>query len=559
MSQLPAILIADPDEDGWLAQSIERRFGRDYEILAERTGASGLARLAELEGGGAPVALVLAVRRLPDISWESFLNQAHPRCPTARRALVVGWTETWGPIADAREDLIRAAALGVIDSFLVTSGGEADERFYAAVSDVLAAWAGDTAPRFEAVRVVGERWAEETHALRDVLHRSSVPAGFYDADSPEGQRLLATAGAAGPLPVAILHDGRVLSRPTAHEIASAFGLGLDERDRRSDIVVVGAGPAGLAAAVNAASEGLEVTVVEGEAHGGQAGTSSMIRNYLGFPRGISGAELSARAFSQAVLFGTQFLIGRRAVELRSEDEIRVVVLDDGTELRSRAVVLAMGVSYRRLGERLDRFVGRGVYYGAAMTEAPAMRGEPAVVVGGANSAGQAAVYLARFASSVTLIVRGPSLEIGMSDYLIRELEALPNVAVRTASQVVDADGHGRLEAVVVRDDLGATERLPAVGAFVLIGAVPRTDWLPEAIARDESGYVRTSSASQGSSPFATGIEGVFAVGDVRAGSVKRVASAVGEGSVVVPTLHKYLARTAAAARGGTEAAGGTRA
>jgi thioredoxin reductase (NADPH) len=351
------------------------------------------------------------------------------------------------------------------------------------------------------------------------------------------------------VPVAVFHDGRILVQPTASDIAMAVGANAAPAETRFDLVIIGAGPAGLAAAVYGASEGLNVLVIDHDTHGGQAGTSSLIRNYLGFPSGISGQDLAARAYRQAYFLGAKFLFGRRAVGLGVDGEDRAVALDDGTEIRGRAVILATGVEYRRLGvPRLERLIGRGVYYGAATSEAPAMRGEDVIVVGGANSAGQAAVHLCRFARSVTLVVRGPSIEETMSEYLVREIGASGKVVVLTNTEIVDARGEQRLAAVTLRDaTTGLASELPVAAAFILIGAIPRTDWLPPQILRDDHGYVLTGDASElrsrpARSPVETSLAGVFAVGDARAGSTKRIASAVGEGSVAVRYVHDHIAR-----------------
>jgi thioredoxin reductase (NADPH) len=368
------------------------------------------------------------------------------------------------------------------------------------------------------------------------------------------------------LPIAILHDGRVFVQPTAIEIVEALGMNAARATPSAvDVAIIGAGPAGLAAAVYAASEGLSVVVIEAEVFGGQAGTTSLIRNYLGFPNGLSGADLAQRAYEQARSFGAQFLIARKAIDLRTDGDERILTLEESSavdshrpvplvpvkvEVRSRAVVLATGVSYRRIGiESVDAFVGRGVFYGAATTEAPVMRGEEVFVVGGANSAGQAALHISRFAAKVTILVRGSSLAQGMSDYLVREIEASPNIAVRLNHEIAGARGDQRLRSLILRDRLlGSTEEVPAMAAFILIGATPRTAWLPSELERDDRGFILTGSRLSSSSAdgkefaFGTSLPGVFAVGDVRAGAAQRVASAVGEGSVAIRDVHEYLGR-----------------
>ncbi len=413
-------------------------------------------------------------------------------------------------------------------------------------------------PRFEAFQVVGEQWAPRSHEIRDLLSRNSVPFGFHPVDTQEGQALLQGAGATGErLPVVVGFDGRVLVDPSNAELAAALGIKTRPERKTYDVTVVGAGPAGLAAAMYGASEGLLTAVLEHEALGGQAGTSSMIRNYLGFPRGVSGSELAQRASEQAWILGADFIYGPSATGLGTAEPDRVVSLGDGAAATSRVVVLATGVTWRRLGvPSLEALVGVGVFYGAAASEAPAMRGQEVYVVGGANSAGQAAVHLAKYAARVTMLVRADSLARAMSDYLIREIEGTPNIDVRCRTEVVDGQGDGRLTALTLTDrGSGLTETAPATALFILIGAEPHTDWLPDSIRRDRWGFVLTGAdlltdgrlpagwpLERPPMPFETSLPGVFAVGDVRHGSIKRVASAVGEGSVAIRLIHDYLSQ-----------------
>ncbi len=541
------VVLADAGRLAEVRAVLQRRFGSDYEILGCTTRAESLARLSELTAAGRDAALVIVGRRLADASGGEVLADALVTAPGASRGLLVDWAEAWGRDPEAKSDLVRASVLGQFDRLVVAPTADPDEAFFGGISELLDLWARRRHSGFEAVQVVGERWSPETHTLRDMLERSSIPAAFHEPGSSVGQRLLRLASANAGLPVAVFHDGRVLVQPSVTDIAMAVGANAGPADARCDLIIVGAGPAGLAAAVYGASEGLDVLVIDHDTHGGQAGTSSLIRNYLGFPSGISGQDLAARAYRQAYFLGAKFLFGCRAVGLRADGDDRAVALDDGTDVQGRAVILATGVEYRRLGvARLERLVGRGVYYGAATSEAPAMRDEDVIVVGGANSAGQAAVHLCRFARTVTLVVRGPSIKETMSEYLVREIEASGKVVVVTNTEVVDALGEHRLAAVTLRDALTGqtTERLVAA-AFILIGATPRTDWLPPDIRRDESGFVLTGDASEylpglQGSPLRTSMAGVFAVGDARAGSTKRIASAVGEGSVAVRYVHEYL-------------------
>jgi thioredoxin reductase (NADPH) len=552
-----SILVVDVEEQepSQVLIQLRRRYGSDYDIVVERSADAGLQRLARMRDEGREVAIVLAGRRLPDGSGIDFLAQARRFDRSAKRAVLVSWADAWGGDPAGTEALARATALGEVDNYVLEPAVDPDEQFHHAIGELIDEWARRHRPGFEVIRIVGDRWSEDTHRLRDGLDRSSVPFGFYEPHSPEGRALLEQAGASGPLPIAIFHDGRVFLQPRPIDIVEALGLALTAGPIIFDVAVVGAGPAGLAAAVHAASEGLRVLVIESEVIGGQAATSSMIRNYLGFPRGLSGAELTLRAYQQAWYFGAKFLIARRATALRPDGDLRVLTLDDGSEVRTRAVVLAVGVSYLRMQiPSLDALVGRGVFYGGAATEAQALRGEEVFVVGGANSAGQAAVHLARFAAMVTLLVRGPSIATGMSRYLVHEIEAASNIAVRLNTEIVAAGGEERLRSLTLRDRAAnTTEAVPATAVFVLIGAVPRTAWLPEEVQRDARGFVLTGgglaragdSGGGRTAPLETSLPGVYAVGDVRADSIKRVASCVGEGSVAIRFVHEYLAARAA--------------
>jgi thioredoxin reductase (NADPH) len=457
----------------------------------------------------------------------------------------------------ASEPLLTAMTLGQIDDFFAKPWGPPEEHLYPGISEVISAWWRATASsRLELVRVVGPRWSHRSHELRDLLSRNGIPSGFYDSGSDQGRQLLAEhgRGATGP-PALLLFDGRVLADPSTEEVAEALGVCTRPDGGRYDVTIVGAGPAGLAAAVHAASEGLRTLVLEREAPGGQAGTTSMIRNYLGFPRGVSGSDLARRAREQALLFGAEFVYTQSARGLRAGGSELVLTLGDGTETTSRALIVTTGVAYRRLdAPGMERLLGAGVFYGAAVTEASAMTGKDVYVVGGANSAGQAAVHLGRYAASVTLLVRGPTLAAGMSDYLTREIGRAGNITVRPRTRVISAHGAGRLEELLLRDDeRDRAERVSAEALFILIGAEPRTDWLAGVVERDRHGFLLTGadlaadparitqSPRRVPLPMETSLPGVFAAGDVRHGSVKRVASAVGEGAVSVQVVHQYLA------------------
>jgi thioredoxin reductase (NADPH) len=458
--------------------------------------------------------------------------------------------------------LQRATALGRIDTFVMKEWVTPEEWLYPQVQEALTAWTLAHRPRHVVYRIVGDQWAPRSHQLRDFLSRNGVPFEFVAADSDRGQQLLRDFDIdAARLPAAIHAGGRVLYDPAPADLAASHGIATRPSQPIYDLAVLGAGPAGLAAGVYGASEGLRTLVIEPDALGGQAGTSSLIRNYLGFTRGIGGAELAHRAWEQAVLFGAEFMFTQPASRLTARGADRVITFREGTEVIARAVLIAVGVTYRRLPiPALDRLVGSGVFYGAAGVEAPALAGEHVYVVGGANSAGQAALHLAKFAARVTLLIRGDSLTAGMSAYLVTQIEAAPTIDVRLHTRLVDGHGESRLEGLTLEDTkTGRREEVPAAGVFILIGAQPHTDWLRDAVRLDDHGFVLTGAdvptetwgLPRAPLPFESSLPGVFAAGDVRHGSVKRVAGAVGEGSVTVGSVHRYLAeRDASTSNGG---------
>jgi len=541
------VLLAVDDEPAAAALvelELRKRYGADYRVVCERSPQAALLALEDARDRGEQVAVLLADLSMPEMTGLEFLCRAHELHPGARRVVLFDWTDrtVGGPA-------LRAWTLGQVDDWITKPIHAADEHFHQGVSAFLYGWAQQHRPGAEMVQVVGRRWDARSQEIRDLLSRNSVRYGFHEPDSPAGRALLDRAGAGGAaLPVLVTFDGQVLVNPPNGEVAAALGIPTSADTRTYDVVIVGAGPAGLAAAVYGGSEGLRTAMLEQEAIGGQAGSSSLIRNYLGFPRGVSGTELAVRALQQAGMFGAGIVFGR-ATGITAAGDDRVVTLADGGQITARAVVVATGVSYRRLGiASLEARVGVGVFYGAAASEAQAVQGADVYVVGGANSAGQAALHLAGYAARVTLLVRGASLRAIMSDYLIRQIDAAANVDVRHRTEVVEATGEGRLTGLVLRDHgTGTTATVPAGALFVLIGAEPHTSWLPPAIQRDRHGYVLTGTdvrpAPTGRPPllFETSMPGVFAVGDVRHGSVKRVASSVGEGSVAIRLLHDYLA------------------
>jgi thioredoxin reductase len=545
------VVMRDDDTRATVTTELDRRYGRDYEVV----GCAGADDAGErLTGSALPVAAVFGGLGTADPDGLDVLRGLHRDHPGAMAVAVV----RWGAFDTARP-IFEALTLGQLDRWLTVPETVGDEEFHKAVTEILEEWSARQGGGFEAVRMIGDRWSERAQHLRDTLMRNRIPLGFYEATSPEGQSMLAGLHLDEPrLPVVQLRfqpDRPVLQDPSDLEIADAFGL-LTPLDAAAvyDVVVVGSGPAGLGASVYAASEGLNTLVLEPEAIGGQAGTSSLIRNYPGFKDGISGNRLAFSAYLQAWSFGSTFHFMRSGQGITLEDGLLRLTLSDGASVVTRTAVVATGATWRRLGvAELEAFTGRGVFYGAAVTEAPAMRGRHVFVIGGGNSAGQAAVYLSRFADKVSVLIRRGSLADTMSDYLIRELEALPNVDVRSRAQVVGGSGSDFLETVTVRDlDTGA-ETVESAVLFVLIGSEPRTDWVGGALARDRWGFLLTGAQllDDDVSPawpldrppalLETSTPGVFAAGDVRSGSVKRVASAVGEGALAVTLVHAHLA------------------
>jgi thioredoxin reductase (NADPH) len=530
-----------------LVGELKARYGAHYRIRPS-SAAEAPALLEQLREEGADVPLVLTDQWLPGSAGAQVLARARELFPTARRALLMSWGDQ-----STVAGVLAAEALGQIDFRLTRPMWSPDEQFHRAITDSLEEWWRQHGGQFPVVTVIGEQTSARVHEMRDLAARNNVTFAFRSAESEEGRAALQGMGAdpsAGP--VVALYNGVVLTNPTNTDVVAAIGADRAIRIRPAattyDVVIVGAGPAGLAAAVYGASEGLRTALLEREAFGGQAGTSSRIRNYLGFPRGISGAELAWRAFEQASMFGTHVLYNP-AISLVAEGDLRVVGLADGSAVTSRAVVIATGVSYRRLEvPELESLTGAGVFYGAATTEAEALAAKRAFVVGGGNSAGQAALHLSKYARRVSILVRTESLAASMSEYLIREIRATGNIDVRYRTEVTGTIGDGQLEQLRLRHgDAGETTTEPADGLFIMIGAKPITQWLPEAVARDQWGYILTGSdvaegwtRQRGPYVLETSTPGVFAAGDVRHGAVKRVASAVGEGSIAIRLVHDYL-------------------
>ena len=552
MNPVLLLVIDDPASRHEMTGRLEGRFGTDYTIESSASPAA-LDRLAALRDQGVPVAMVLADVRMAPTDGIELLSQVRRLVPTAARIAL----QERGDRRAART-ILRAAALGRIDSGLAKPVAPRDEDFFVAITEYLADWAWITRPVVDAVKVVGDPGSRNVRNMVDLLRRQGVPSGVHTPDSAEGREVLRKMARDVPLPVVQVLNDPPLSDPSLEELADQFQGAPDVGTTLYDLAVVGGGPAGLGAAVYGASEGLSTLVIEHEAMGGQAGTSSMIRNYLGFPRGVSGRRLASHGAAQAIRFGATFHLARSVTGLRADDDILRLSLSNDTEICARTVLLACGVSYRRLSvASVEELVGAGVFYGAATGEAPALEGLDAYVVGAGNSAGQAALHLARYASSVTLVVRGSDLERSMSNYLVREIHAHDRVTVCAHTEVVDGGGVGRLEWLTLRDNrTGDRNDVAAAGLFLLIGAEPRTDWLPESMERDDRGFVLTGGAidharwplDRPPHAFETSMPGVFAAGDVRSGSVNRVAAAAGEGAVTVPMIHSVLATTAAERR-----------
>lgn len=538
----------DPGVSRAVARDLRRQYGEQFRVLRASSGQEAVEALRELKLRGDAVAVLLADYRMPGMNGIEFLEQAMDLFPRARRALLTAYADT--------DAAIQAINLVDVDAYLLKPWDPPEEKLYPVVDQMVQAWRAGPDVVADGVRLVGHRWSAPSFRARDLLARNAVPYRWYSVEEPEGQRLLEAAGA-GPddVPVIVTPDGVVLKAPTETELAAVVGLSTAPEADFYDLVVVGGGPAGLGAAVYGASEGLRTVLVEREATGGQAGQSSRIENYLGFPNGVSGSQLADRARRQARKFGAELLLTRDCVALEAHGPKRVVRFDDGSSVAAHAVVLATGVSYRSLGvPGADDLTGRGVYYGSAMTEAAACAGTEVFVVGGANSAGQAAVFFARYASSVHLLVRGPSLEASMSHYLVEQLAAIGNVHLHTCTTVAEAHGDGHLEQVTLQDArTGERTTHDAGHLFVFIGGQPRTQWLDGVVVRDERGFIRTGPGllDDGRRPqgwsldrdpwlLESSLPGVFVAGDVRAESVKRVASAVGEGAMAVTLVHRYL-------------------
>jgi thioredoxin reductase (NADPH) len=544
----PILLAVDDDVNVLEAvvQDLRRHYGANYRIMRAAGGQAALDTLSQVKAREEAVALLISDQRMPGMTGVQFLERSRDLYPEARRVLLTAYADT--------EAAIQAINSARIHYYLNKPWDPPEEKLYPVLNDLLESWKGGYRPRFEGLTVLGHRWSPRDHEVRTFLSCNHVPYRWIDVDGEEGKKLVQERNIDGDgLPVVIFPDGAMLKNPPPGELAAKVGMSVQASQDFYDLIVVGAGPAGLAAAVYGASEGLKTLVIESEAPGGQAGTTSMIKNYLGFPQGITGAEMGRRALLQAKSFEAEF-VTQRASGMRIDGQYRYICLADGREVSSHVLLLAPGVQYRKLhvpgGEQLT---GRGIYYGAALVEAPSCKDADVYLVGGANSAGQAALHFSKYARKVIMLVRGPGLAATMSKYLIDEIGRTSNIVLRPNTQVIEALGDEHLEGLRLRGPDGE-EEVKAESLFVFIGAAPRTEWLPRDVLRDENGFILAGPdlRSNGKLPpewrenrepflLETSVPGVFVAGDVRHGSVKRVASAVGEGSIAVQFIHQYLA------------------
>lgn len=556
----PVILAVDdePSVLAAVARDLRRHYGADYDVQRAASGAEALALLAELKLANRVVSLLLVDQRMPEMTGVQLLAQALELYPDAKRVLLTAYADT--------DAAIRAINDVRLDHYLMKPWHPPEELLYPVLDDLLDDWRANFEPVFEGVRVIGHRWSAEGHHVRDFLARNLVPYRWLDIETDaEATQLRELAGAMeAPLPLVVLADGTALQKPSITELAEKVGLHTRASSETYDLIVVGTGPAGLASAVYGASEGLRTLLIEREAPGGQAGTSSSIENYLGFPVGLSGADLARRAVAQARRFGAEILTPMEAVRLETRNGYHMLQLSDGSTVASQALIVATGVSYRLLDvPGADRLAGAGLFYGAAITEALGVKDQDVFVVGAGNSAGQAALYLSRYARSVTLLVRGGSLADSMSRYLIERIEEIPNLAVRTGAAISALHGEQSLEELSILDSAtGTVSRVPARAVFVFIGASPRTDWLDGQLQLDQQGFILSGpdlerqpnrkpngwTAEREPYWLETSIPGIFVAGDVRRQSTKRIASAVGEGAMAVTFVHQHLRRPALAPR-----------
>ena len=549
MSAKPVILAVDDDNEvlGAVERDLKQRYRQKYRVVAAHSSAEAVKVAEELRRRGTPVALFLADQRMPEMSGTEFLSEMRKMHPGAKRTLLTAYADSAAAI-----DAINSVGL---DYYLMKPWDPPDQRLYPVIDDLLSDWTATARPSFEGVRVIGSRWSPQSYSTRDFLSRNQIPYHWIDIDNDASMRevaLSASNGDASRLPVVLLPDGTVLVQPTNADLGSKCGLQTSPARPYYDLAIIGAGPAGLACAVYGASEGLQVVLIEQNAPGGQAGTSSMIENYLGFPNGVTGALLAQRATTQAKKFGTEILVGHAVVGLRHHDPYKVVELSNGQEVACHALMLSSGMTVRELEvSGVDELLGKGVYYGAALSEAAMYRGQHVFVLGGANSAGQGALFFSRYAKQVTMIVRKPNLLPAMSNYLADRIKAAGNIDVIGNSEIVAVHGQDHLERIDVQNaETGETQSLKANALFIFIGVAPRTDAFSSLVATDERGFILTGEDVRGCGKpwplqrepmaFETNVPGVFAAGDARANANRRIAAAVGEGSAAIFSVHQYL-------------------
>lgn len=550
----PAILTIDDDPEVLraIARDLRQQYGDRFRIVRADSGASAVEALEQLKLRNETVALLLSDQRMPQMSGVEFIERATEMFPEAKRVLLTAYADT--------NAAIRAINSARLDYYLLKPWDPPEEQLYPVLDDLLNDWLSVYRPAFEGIRVIGDRWSPCSHNIKDFLARNQIPYQWLDIErEPEGQKLVDYVthnGNKPQLPLILLGDGEQLQQPTNIQLAEKIGLQTQAEKPFYDLVIVGGGPAGLAAAVYGASEGLSTVMIERQAPGGQAGSSSRIENYLGFPVGLSGGDLARRGVTQAKRFGVEILTPQEAVDVKLKDSYRIVTLADGSEITCHGLLLATGVSWRKLNvPGCEQLTGRGIYYGAAKTEAIACQDEHIYLIGGANSAGQAAMYFSQYASKVTMLVRGDSLTKSMSQYLIDQIAATPNIEVMTNTEVVEVKGDSNLEAItLLHNDTGEKETVATSSLFIFIGASPQTDWLEGIVERDKRGYILTGVdlKKDGKQPagwhldrdpflLESSVPGIFVAGDVRHQSVKRVASGVGEGSIAIMFVHRYLA------------------
>jgi len=539
----------DPEVSRAVERDLRRNYGEQYRVLRAESGAEALTSLEQLKLRNETVALFLVDQRMPQMTGVEFLAHAIPLYPDAKRVLLTAYADT--------DAAIRAINDAQVDYYLMKPWHPPEERLYPIIDDLLGDWHASFKIPFQGIRVLGHRWSPQTHQIKEFLAKNQVPYQWLDVEKEAEAEPLLQSSRAGQdqLPVVVFPDGSALIRPTTLQVAEKVGFRMKAEQPLYDLIVIGAGPAGLAAAVYGGSEGLKTMLIEREAPGGQAGMSSRIENYLGFPAGLSGQDLARRALTQAQRFGVELLNPQEVVSLREAGPARIVTLADGSELSGKTVLITTGVSYRTLNvPGVTELTGAGIYYGAGMTEALSSKGEDVYIIGGANSAGQAAVYFARYARQVTMLVRGDSLTATMSHYLIERLKQTPNILVETSVEVAEACGTSRLESLVLQHAKTRDRRtVPAQSLFILIGASPHTDWLGESVLRDEYGFILSGPdlLRDGCLPpnwplqrppylFETSVPGIFVAGDARHGSIKRVASGVGEGTIAEKMIERYL-------------------